>query len=291
MLGAMDGLFLITTIGLTLALLAALFVIRRQAAALDRSPAPPDPAQAPAAAQPPPAAEAPAAALAAAPASVPLPSGLDPLLPVGVLRIDGEHRITEANDRARELLAVRGPLRDRSLMEAFLDARVEAALDAIPVGGTATLEHRAGGPDGAILVVRGQRVAPDDLVVVLEDVSELRRLQRIRTEFIDNLGHELRTPLSTVTLLAETLAREAEAAEVPPRMRERIARLEVETGHIAQMVNEMLDLARIEGGSQLRLDDEVDLARLAEASTERLRLFADRNGVTLVTESEPDLPP
>ncbi len=84
--------------------------------------------------------------------------------------------------------------------------------------------------------------------MVLEDVTELRRLQQIRTEFIDNLGHELRTPLSTVTLLAETLAREAEVADIPPRMRERIALIEVETGHIAQMVNEMLDLARMEGG-------------------------------------------
>ena len=48
--------------------------------------------------------------------------------------------------------------------------------------------------------------------LVVDDVSELRRLQRIRTEFIDNLSHELRTPLTTVSLLAETLARDAEPA-------------------------------------------------------------------------------
>ena len=73
-------------------------------------------------------------------------------------------------------------------------------------------------------------------------------------------------------------------------MRERIALVEVETGHIAQMVNEMLDLARMEGGSQLRLQEDVDLAHLATASTERLRLFAERSGVTLVTQAEPHLP-
>ena len=175
-------------------------------------------------------------------------------------------------------------------MEAFLDVRVEAALDAVPVGGATTVEHRVGTPEPRTLVVSAHRLAPSDLVLVLEDVTDLRRLQQIRTEFIDNLGHELRTPLSTVTLLAETLAREAEIAEIPPRMRERIALIEVETGHIAQMVNEMLDLARMEGGSQLRLRDDVDLARLAVASAERLRLFAERSGVTLVTETEPDVP-
>jgi two-component system phosphate regulon sensor histidine kinase PhoR len=73
-------------------------------------------------------------------------------------------------------------------------------------------------------------------------------------------------------------------------MRERIARIEVETGHLAQMVNEMLDLARIEGGSQLRREDDVDVGRLAAASAERLRLFAERNGVTLATDVEPGLP-
>ena len=71
-------------------------------------------------------------------------------------------------------------------------------------------------------------------------------------------------------------------------MRERITKIEVETGHLVQMVNELLDLARIEGGSQLVLADDVDLGALAEGSVERLRLFADRNGVTLVVAPEPD---
>ncbi|MEO5939647.1 MAG: ATP-binding protein, partial [Candidatus Limnocylindrales bacterium] len=119
------------------------------------------------------------------------------------------------------------------------------------------------------------------------------RLQQIRTQFVDNLSHELRTPLSTVSLLAETLARDAEAAGagVPPRMRERIAKIEVETGHLVQMVNELLDLARIEGGGPLVLLDDVDLGRVAGDAAERLRLFAERQGLSLVVEVAPRLPP
>ena len=96
-----------------------------------------------------------------------------------------------------------------------------------------------------MLAVRAQATpARDGAWLILEDVSELRRLQRIRTEFIDNLSHELRTPLTTVSLLAETLEREAEAVgeAIPPKMRDRIAKIEVETGHLVQMVNELLDL-------------------------------------------------
>src|SRR5207344_483483 len=118
-------------------------------------------------------------------------------------------------------------------------------------------------------------------LVILEDATELRRLQQIRSEFIDNVSHELRTPLSTVSLLAETLAREAASSDVPARMRERIAKIEVETGHLVQMVSELLDLSRIESGGSLGLLEDVDLARPAIDATERLRLFADRQGVTL----------
>jgi two-component system phosphate regulon sensor histidine kinase PhoR len=74
-------------------------------------------------------------------------------------------------------------------------------------------------------------------------------------------------------------------------MRERIGKLEVETGNIAQMVAELLDLARIEsGGRQLHLDD-VDLGRIAAESAERLRPFAERQGVTVRVLVDPDLPP
>jgi signal transduction histidine kinase len=213
------------------------------------------------------------------------------LVPVGVVQIGANRRVVAANWAAHALLGtVPGRLVGRSVMETFLDARLEAALDAVPAGGSASAEVRVGATNPRILVVRGTRLVSGDLVVVLEDVTELRRLQQIRTEFVDNLSHELRTPLSTVMLLAETLAREAEAAEVPARMKDRISRIEEETGHLAQMVNEMLDLARIEGGSQLRLEDDVDLGRLAAASAERLRVFAERSGVSLAIEIDPDLP-
>ena len=128
--------------------------------------------------------------------------------------------------------------------------------------------------------------------LVLEDVSELRRLQQIRTEFIDNLSHELRTPLTTVSLLAETLTREAEAAgdAIPRRMRDRIDNIEVETGHLVQMVSELLDLSRIESGGALGALEPVDLGALATSSVGRLRLFAERQRVTLATDVGAPLP-
>ena len=217
-------------------------------------------------------------------------------LDAGVLRIDRGLHIVMANRRAQTLLGSESSLIGRSLMEAFMDPTVEGLAGQAwkaPTR-TATGEIRSAGPDGPVLAVRAQTTpARAGTWLILEDVSELRRLQRIRTEFIDNLSHELRTPLTTVSLLAETLQREAEGVgeAIPSKMRERIAKIEVETGHLVQMVNELLDLSRIEGGGTLQMADGVDMSRLAADSAERLRLFAERQGVTFRIETRGGLAP
>ena len=212
---------------------------------------------------------------------------LGELLPVGIVRFDAGWRVCEANARAHALLDVApGRLLGRSVMETFLDLRIERFLEE----GGGTTEVRVGAGEPRTVILRAGPTPDGGTVAVLEDVSELRRLRQIRTEFIDNLSHELRTPISTVSLLAETAAREAAADGVPERLRDRIAKIEVETGHLAQMVAEILDLARIEGGSSVVPEDDVDLARLAELSAERLRLFAERGGVQITVDADPMTP-
>ena len=122
---------------------------------------------------------------------------------------------------------------------------------------------------------------PDDrptagIWLVLEDVTELRRLQRIRAEFVDNLSHELRTPITTVRLLAETLTREMDEAGASARARDMVGKIDVEAGHLAQMVGELLDLAKIEQDSAPLYLDDVDLGLIVRASVDRLTLFAER---------------
>jgi two-component system phosphate regulon sensor histidine kinase PhoR len=232
------------------------------------------------------------------------------LVGVGIVRLNDDLRVEVANTAAHVFLRREpGSMLGRTAMEAFGDHRVEAIAQGARDAGWASGEvalgdgtDQAASPAGAssgvagALVVRARRSPILGVWLVLEDVAELRRLQRIRAEFIDNLSHELRTPITTIGLLVESLARDAEGAEaagtpVPPKMRERIGKLEVETGNIAQMVAELLDLARIEsGGRQLHLDD-VDLGRIGTESVDRLRPFAERQGVDLRLELEDELPP
>ena len=223
------------------------------------------------------------------------------LVGVGIVRLSDDLRVELANTAAHVFLRRElGSMIGRTAIEALGDHRVEAiaqgAREAGWSSGEITLSERDAGTGAGTLVVRARRSPILGIWLVLEDVAELRRLQRIRAEFIDNLSHELRTPITTVGLLVESLSRDAETAAeagtpVPAKMRERIGKLEVETGNIAQMVAELLDLARIEsGGRQLHLDD-VDLGRIAAESADRLRPFAERQGVSVRVLVDPDLPP
>jgi len=211
------------------------------------------------------------------------------LVGIGVVRVAEDLMVVTANETAARLLARSAAgLPGRSVMEAFTDHRLEEIVQAALRTGAAAGELTIRTTDAPTLLVRARRTPGGDAWLVLEDVSELRRLQRIRTEFIDNLAHELRTPLTTVSLLAETLA--LDAAQLPPRTAERIAKIEVETGHLVQMVNELLDLSKIESGSAALVLHDVDLARLANATVERLSLFAERQGVRLVVDAEGVVP-
>jgi two-component system phosphate regulon sensor histidine kinase PhoR len=231
------------------------------------------------------------------------------LVGVGIIRLNDDLRVEVANTAAHVFLRREpGAMLGRTAIEALADHRVEAIAQRAREAGWASGEVALGeGSNGTsvagapaspagTLVIRARRSPILGIWLVLEDVAELRRLQRIRAEFIDNLSHELRTPITTIGLLVESLARDAEVAEaggapVSSKMRERIGKLEVETGNIAQMVAELLDLARIEsGGRQLHLDD-VDLARIATESVERLRPFAERQGVDLRLQLDEALPP
>ena len=112
----------------------------------------------------------------------------------GVIRVDAANRVTEADRRAHLLLGHEpGALPGRTLMEAFMDPAVEALATRTRDGSTGpmTVELRPSGADGTVVTVRARPTPTDgSLWLLLEDVSELRRLQRIRAEFIDNLSHE-----------------------------------------------------------------------------------------------------
>jgi two-component system phosphate regulon sensor histidine kinase PhoR len=126
------------------------------------------------------------------------------------------------------------------------------------------------------------------VVLVLQDVTELRRAETVRREFVANVSHELRTPVACLKALVETL--EDGALEAPEAAREFLDRMQVEVDDLAQLVEELLELSRIESG-RVSLDlQPVDIAPMVAAAAERLRPHAERQGLTLTLDLPTGLP-
>lgn len=126
-------------------------------------------------------------------------------------------------------------------------------------------------------------------MLVLQDMTDVWRLESLRRDFVANVSHELRTPLASLKALVETL--EAGALEDPPAAREFLGRMHVEVDGLAQLVEELLELSRIESGQVAMHLEPVDVAGLTALAVERLRPLADRQGVFLEVHAPSDLPP
>ncbi len=209
---------------------------------------------------------------------------------IGLIRFDGALRVRTANRAAHHTLERRpGSLLGKSLMEAFLDHRLEELVVTAAAGEGGVRE--SDGADRTSISVQARPASGGGAWVLIENISELQHLRRIRTEFIDNLSHELRTPLANIRLLTEMLLDDLDDEEVSMRVRDRVATIDIETGHLVQMINELLDLSRIEQATTQVRHDEILLAPLVSATMYRLRTFAERQGVVLVELIPDDLPP
>jgi len=126
------------------------------------------------------------------------------------------------------------------------------------------------------------------LVLAVEDLTELRRLETVRRDFVSHVSHELRTPLAALKLLSETLTSAVESD--PPAARDFARRIGGEIDHLAQMVAELLELSRIESGKVRLSLEPTDVTGVVEVALQRMRPLADERGVALGAEVPPGLP-
>jgi len=125
-------------------------------------------------------------------------------------------------------------------------------------------------------------------LLLVQDLTRVRRLETVRRDFVSNLSHELRTPLASLKALAETL--QDGALDDPPAARRFIDQIQIEVDALTQMVMELLELSRIESG-RLVLDlKPVSAFELLDSASKRMQLQTERAGLTLHVECADNLP-
>jgi two-component system phosphate regulon sensor histidine kinase PhoR len=202
----------------------------------------------------------------------------------------GDHVLLVVDDRLRILRASaeivtlagrsEGAIEGMSLIAALGSARLDAvARAALAAGGPMSGEVELGRSGERQFDVDAIPLPDGGLVLALHDVTTMRRMERVRRDFVANISHELRTPLASIKLLAETLGAGATGDQATAT--EFASQIEREADHLAQLVDELLDLSMIESGAvrleMEPLDPDVVIADVAE----RIGPVAERREIAL----------
>ena len=118
-------------------------------------------------------------------------------------------------------------------------------------------------------------------MAVIEDVTERRRTDQVRRDFVSNISHELKTPVGAVGLLAETLRDETDLATI----RRFSERMSLEVARLSRTIDDLLELSRIEFADDLFID-ETRVGDIVEDALGRFRAAADARGITLKSVGE-----
>ena len=208
----------------------------------------------------------------------------------GVLVIGSDGRIELASSSLRTMLGISESITGKLPSEcigdqALLDLLAQVAESRAP----ASIEIEALGLLSRRVRVRAAPLSggknEGGVVAVLSDVTELRRLETLRRDFVANVSHELRTPIAAIRAATETL--EAGAIEQPEEAREFVGIVARHGERLHRLVEDLLDLSRIEAQRvDLRLV-RIDLQELLDQIVELNRPSAERADVTLRVETEP----
>ena len=177
----------------------------------------------------------------------------------------------------------------RSLIEVLHDHEVDEAARLCLSTGAEQRTTVEVGPDKRYIHVSATPLGGGaGCVIVLQDRTEVRRLERVRREFVANISHELRTPLATLKLLSETLV--MGDGEDPVIVKDYLGRIEVEVDRLAQMVEELGALSLIETGQVVLEREPVHIDALVRRAVERLEAQASRSGLTVTVDVPEDMP-
>ncbi|MYH51733.1 MAG: hypothetical protein F4139_02160 [Gemmatimonadetes bacterium] len=191
----------------------------------------------------------------------------------GLMALTSDARILRINPAARGLLGVADVPPFAPVGSVVRDPVLRELLEASVIRPEGRLEVTVGGRE---LEVRTKMGTGGGSVVLLVDVTEMRRLEAVRSDFVANASHELKTPLTVIRAAAETVIDEG----LPPDLRLKFLRsIEDNTVRLQRLVDDLLDLSRYESGAWRPARERLEIERVACAAWQEQEEAAVRRGV------------
>ena len=213
----------------------------------------------------------------------------------GVIAIDETHAILDMNGSARRLLDLNCPTPEGTRIgEVVRYPELLSLIDESERSGDPVEKEMTAGGAGEVLLnlratalkdVGGHRIGT---LLVLSDVTLLRRLETVRQDFVANVSHELRTPVTSVKGFAETLL---DGAVRDPETAERFLKIIVrQANQLESIIRDLLELSRLDAQSSQALDRrETPVAEILKSAMELCQRQAEERGVALSLACERDL--
>jgi two-component system sensor histidine kinase SenX3 len=194
-------------------------------------------------------------------------------LGAGIVLLDG-YDVVVANDAAMELRVVRGTaLVSPGLSRVARDAR--RLRDRVQED----VEIAWGATQRVLRVTAAPVPRTDRVVIVLVDLTEPRRVEAVRRDFVASISHELKTPVGGLMLLAEAIR---DAGDDPAAARRFATRMTEEAERLSQLVRDLIELSRLQGGEPLPESVAVPVQRVVADAVDRVRVATEARGVQIV---------
>ncbi|SDP64576.1 two-component system, OmpR family, sensor histidine kinase SenX3 [Klenkia soli] len=210
------------------------------------------------------------------------------LMDPAVVLLDLYDSVVLANPAARALGIVRGPrLLVPGLVAVAHDVRRGGSrrADVQLPGDLVGTGPRMVGVHG-VRLDSGPALERGPVALVLQDVTEARRVEAVRRDFVANVGHELKTPVGALALLAEATQG---AADDPETVQRFAARMTHEADRLSRLVRELIDLSRLQGAEPLPELSPVQVCDVVVEAVDRTRLAAAAKGIELAVGEQSDL--
>lgn len=149
-----------------------------------------------------------------------------------------------------------------------------------------TLQRSTQGDDEAVIDVRIGALGTSGVLLLADDLTRAVRVEETRRDFVANVSHELKTPVGAITLLAETME---DAAEDPDAVRRFAERMQSESRRLSHLVQEIIELSRVQGTSALPTGEPVEMDEVIEEAVSLNRNFALGSRITVKTGGPSDL--
>ncbi len=207
----------------------------------------------------------------------------------GMLAVDDQMNITLVTASAKQLLGMKNNCDGVALTDATKDVDLDPVFkEAMEQDGVYTNEVEAHG--GKPLKLYLSPLKQDDktvgAVAMVEDISELRRMEQVRNDFAANVSHELKTPLTSIKGFVETL--QEGALENPPMAQRFLRIIMMEVDRLTRLINDILSISKMESGQNEVSNERVRIDQMMGDVAEMLSVHATEKGVTLTANESPE---